>query len=196
MEKNEEYADNAIQKEESDMKNNSNTTPVTKPDHGIDVTITMHDKALFDFMLLSSFKGFGMINWVLSVIAMIIAPIMFYQNKISLALLMLGIVVLNVVVKPLQFKYQSKLQMSQNEIFKHPIQYTIAKEGIFISQSSGEGIIEWNQIIKVYEAKKMLLLYIGKTQAFILIKEQMAVNKIEQIKRLIQNETNVKNNFR
>ena len=75
---------------------------------------------------------------------------------------------------PLNLKTRAKMQMQQ-EVFKHPINYQLKEDGIYVTSPASEepAVLPWEYIYKVATWKDYLLIYSNRINAYILPKSDI-----------------------
>lgn len=88
---------------------------------------------------------------------------------------------------PMNLKLRVKAQMAQ-EVFKHPLTYTLTDTGVAVSSPASEEPAElpWEYIYKVSTWKDYLLIYSNRINAYIIPKEDISL-QYDQVVDFIKN---------
>jgi hypothetical protein len=155
------------------------------------VTAKVTEKDLFYFFVYHNYSRLsGKLTGALGVVSLIAAPIVIGQDLISGVLL--AVLAISFLVQPLlSFFIRSRSLMKKNPIFRNETVFTVEKEGVLINQYQSSQTLKWDQLVKVSETKRMVLLYVDKMQAFLIPKSSFAsledqvafLNAIEDMRR-------------
>lgn len=126
----------------------------------------------------------GIIGLCISFGAFILFIIRFQQYEMTAKCLLLVISLLFTVVQPLQLLLKAANQIKRTPMFQEPIRYTFRPDGLELSQKDQNGIISWEQIMKVIDTNRYIIIYITRMRAYIFPKSQM--HDIEEIKEMIR----------
>ncbi len=138
------------------------------------VTVKVTEKDLFYFFLYHNYSRVsGKMTGALGVISLIAAPIVIGKDLVIG--LLLAVLAFSFLVQPvLSFFVRSKSLMKHNPVFKSETIFTVEKEGIHINQHESSQMLKWEQLLKVSETTRMILLYVDKMQAFLIPKNSFA----------------------
>ena len=160
--------------------------PATQPENGknpdkeenvnklMEFDIRMTAKALNDYFLYHCYTGFsGIFSIVLGIgiIGYAIYGLCIGAVPQSLLYLLFGAFFL--VYTPVNLNTRAKRQMMVSDMFKNPLHYTITEKGIVVQQNKTSAEVEWSDLYKVVSTKRSLIVYAGKRNAFIWIKEDL-----------------------
>jgi hypothetical protein len=112
---------------------------------------------------------------IIAIICIIYLPIpilnIIIGNKempISIFFVVLAIPLWVFVGFPKFIKYKLNKTMLKDEFTKKVQRYKISEDNISISSSSGETLIDWNELYKVVELKSCFAIYLSKIQIFVI----------------------------
>lgn len=129
----------------------------------------------------SKFSGWFGVGISLVALVMIIIGRNTYEGLEIATLIVLALMF--TVIRPLQLVKQAARQVDDQIIFQDPINYTVCKDGIIISQRDQFVNILWEHIVNVADTKKALYVYTSPVMAFIFPKDQIS-NEKEITKRI------------
>lgn len=130
--------------------------------------VKMTSGILYTYLLRHNYLSFN--GWVGVGLGFIL--IAFYFTSDNLWSLLAGLVVL--IYPFLSLYTKSKKQMLLNPSFKNPLLYKIDDEGIRVSQGADEVQVNWEQLYKVINARKMILIYTSPLNAWIIPRNILA----------------------
>ena len=78
------------------------------------------------------------------------------------------------VVHPLQLYNRARKQVTKNEVFKKPLDYTLTEEGVTLSQGEESQSFTWADVYQIKEYKSQILVYTGRVYACIWPKSAIA----------------------
>lgn len=136
--------------------------------------VKMTPKILFDFQLFHTYHSFsGVFGILFGIGTLILAIATFGKVSVSMTAVYLLFTVYLLPLQPVMLYFRAAKQAKLNPVFRKPLTYVVNDEGITSAQEESEAHIAWEQIVKVKETKKSLLLYTGKRYCSILPKESM-----------------------
>ncbi|SFR73535.1 YcxB family protein [Anaeromicropila populeti] len=149
------------------------------------LSIIITPKDMHHFLVKHTYGGVsGIVGILISVVALIFLAIGYQHNDTLKNVMLAGIGALFTVVQPLQLKLKAAQQVKLNPMFQKPLLYLIDGSGIKVSQMEEEAAVAWEDIRKVVETKKSIIVYMSPVRAFIWPKEQYS-DKAVQVKELI-----------
>ena len=89
------------------------------------------------------------------------------------------------VVQPIMLYSKAKKQVKKNAETNQPLQYTISKTGIGVTQGELSAFSNWEEIVKVTSTKTLVMLYTSRIHAYVIPKKDVA-EKLDEFKQLIQ----------
>lgn len=170
-----------------EMQQDINTTEKDKKEEvsGISVDIKIGTKDMFYFFMRHNYACFsGIFSLFISIGAALLFIIRFQQYDITAKCLLAIVALLFTVIQPLQLLLKAANQIKRTPMFHEPIHYTFREDGLELSQHDQNGIISWDQIMKIIDTGTYLIIYITRMRAYIFPKNQM--KEIDKIKEMIQ----------
>ncbi|QNM06640.1 YcxB family protein [Qiania dongpingensis] len=139
----------------------------------IRVTTEIKPKYLFRFQVYHTYFGLtGVLLVLLSVMALVDLIGNFGSMAVWAKIFCIFILIWGLVLNPLNLYYKSKKQAASTELFQHPIDVEISKDGLGIFQGDKGGLVEWKDITKIVILKNVVLFYMGKVRAHLLPLDQ------------------------
>ncbi len=140
----------------------------------VKIEVLLKTKDMFAFLMnhtYSSISGFvGIILSACAFIAFVYSvdnPNMTIEYKG--VLLVTGL--LFTVIQPIMLYYKAGKQLKRNEFFKKPINYSFDEKNVIISQDEDKAEYTWEDVFKITSTKKLVILYLTGSRAFVLPKE-------------------------
>ena len=138
---------------------------------------------LFRFLMHYNYKNAGgVIGIGISVVCLGYLLYSFPHNTNMMNLLLLFMGLLFTVIQPLMLLKKAAVQVVKNPAFQEYLEYEVGEEGITICQKELEQKVLWQDIYKIVENKKQMLIYTSRVNACIWPKEQVGEEKLQQIK--------------
>ena len=138
---------------------------------------------LFRFLMHYNYKNAGgVIGIGISVVCLGDLLYSFPHNTNMMNLLLLFMGLLFTVIQPLMLLKKAAVQVVKNPAFQEYLEYEVGEEGITICQKELEQKVLWQDIYKIVENKKQMLIYTSRVNACIWPKEQVGEEKLQQIK--------------
>lgn len=142
------------------------------------VRITVKD--MFLFLLQHSYRGSALIADAIvtfGAIGMLLAG--FGKGDPVKAVALILVALLFTVVHPVQLYSRARKQVTKNDVFKKPLDYTLTDEGITLSQEAESQSFGWTDVYQVRESKSQILVYTGRVYACIWPKRDLAEHEEE-----------------
>lgn len=139
--------------------------------------IQMTTGAMYKFLMYHTyhkFSGFFSIVLGLVLIGFYLSP-SGRSTQNSLVYLVFGILFL--LYEPWTLYTKAAQQAKLNPVFKKPLTYIAAEEGIQVVQDEASSELSWDNVYKVRETAQSILVYTNTKNAFIWIKKQMGVEE-------------------
>lgn len=151
----------------------------------ISVDIKIGTKDMFYFFMRHNYACFsGIFGLFISIGAGLLLLIRFQHYEIGAKCLLLVIALLFTVIQPLQLLLKAANQIKRTPMFHEKIRYTFQEEGLELSQKDQNGLIPWEQIMKVVDTGKYMIIYITRMRAYIFPKSQ--IKELDRIKEIIR----------
>lgn len=182
----EEFQDSAKSFTE-EMQQDINTTERDKKEEvsGVSVDIKIGTKDMFYFFMRHNYACFsGIFSLFISIGAALLFIIRFQQYDITAKCLLAIVALLFTVIQPLQLLLKAANQIKRTPMFHEPIHYTFREDGLELSQHDQNGMIPWDQIMKIIDTGTYLIIYITRMRAYIFPKNQM--KELDKINEMIQ----------
>ena len=140
---------------------------------------------LYSFMMHHTYSGMsGIFGIIISVGSLIICAIKFSELDTTAiaALIIIGLIF--TVIQPLMLYKKAFMQVKRNKNINAKLHYTLAEEGITVSQGENEAQVKWYEVRKKVVTGKAVYLYMSPVRAFIFPKAQCG-GSFEEINTLI-----------
>lgn len=138
------------------------------------IDVKMTKKAMFDFMLYTSYTSFsGLSGGVFGVITLMLAVRTMMSGNPSAAAPFVLCTILFLVAIPMQMKMRANEQVLRTPMFQKPIHYELTEEGVKVSQDGASAVNAWEDFRKAVSTGQSVILYITKARAIILPKESI-----------------------
>lgn len=170
-----------------EMQQDINTTEQDKKEEvsGVSVDIKIGTKDMFYFFMRHNYACFsGIFSLFISIGAALLFIIRFQQYDITAKCLLAIVALLFTVIQPLQLLLKAANQIKRTPMFHEPIHYTFREDGLELSQHDQNGMIPWDQIMKIIDTGTYLIIYITRMRAYIFPKNQM--KELDKINEMIQ----------
>ncbi len=170
-----------------EMQQDINTTEKDKEEEvsGVSVDIKIGTKDMFYFFMRHNYACFsGIFSLFISIGAALLFIIRFQQYDITAKCLLAIVALLFTVIQPLQLLLKAANQIKRTPMFHEPIHYTFREDGLELSQHDQNGMIPWDQIMKIIDTGTYLIIYITRMRAYIFPKNQM--KELDKINEMIQ----------
>lgn len=156
-------------------------------DKKITVRIELKVSDMYEFLLRHAYTSVaGVIGVAISLAALVLFFIGLGESDTYQNILLLVIASLFTIVNPIQLRMKAKQQVMLNPMFKIPLDYEFADDGIVVRQNEQEAQLTWEDAFKVIETKKLIIIYFSRVTGYILPKEQLGEDK-EALIQLIRN---------
>ena len=141
--------------------------------------IKMAPGDMYRFLMYHAYHSF---SGIFSIIAGLILLVLFFVNKGNNTpngwiYLLFGVLFL--AYQPWTLYTSSVKQVKLNPTFKKPLRYIVSDESIAVRQGEDAGQVSWEDVRKVRESAKNILVYTGKKNACIWVKSQLGQNETE-----------------
>ncbi len=148
-------------------------------------SVQMTEKYMYDFLLYSYYTRFsGLFSTIVGVFCLGNGITLLMNESMSQSLIWIFLAIFLLVMTPINMKSKAKLQVTQSEMFKNPLEYELNDEGVVIRQDEQEARVTWDEMMKAVSTQKSVILYITKIRAIILPKECMGEMYEEAIKAI------------
>lgn len=141
---------------------------------------------MYDFLLRHAYRGYrGMIGIIISIGALVLYLNGFGQGDRVQNVLLILMASLFTIINPIHLYYKAFKQVKLNETFRKPLNYKVSKDGITVGQGEEEGQMPWEEIMRVVETRKSMIIYISNVIAYIFPKECLGT-EYEPFKKMIK----------
>lgn len=141
---------------------------------------------LYHFLLQYNYKSFsGIFGVIISLLSLGYVVATYEKHDVTINIIFLLIGLLWTVIQPLLLLQKASQQVSRNEAYKAALEYEFDSKGLKIHQGKEKAEVLWENIVRVKEDRKQILLFTSRVHACILPKKQFA-EELQQIKALIQ----------
>lgn len=148
----------------------------------IEFDVQINHKDLFGFNIRQTYLGSqGIISILIGILCMVMAGTQFNEGNIGYGILYIAIGILIVAYIPGALWLRAKKTMKVNEVLAGVLHYSFDEKGITVTQGEEAGVLPWENVYKMIAAKKHILIYSNRVNAYIIPKDQ-----ITQMDELIQ----------
>lgn len=128
---------------------------------------------MYGFLMYHTYHGFSGIFSIVAGVALILFYIFNRQGSVSNVWIYLAFGVIFLFYQPCALYTKAVSQVKLGVSFKKPLRYRLTEKGIEVIQEKDSGEVSWEQIFKVRETGKRILVYTSEKNAFIWVKAQM-----------------------
>lgn len=156
----------------------------------IQVKVTVMD--MYSFLMYHSYSGIqGIMNLVISggAIVLLLCGVGKGNSLATIALVLAA--ALFTIINPINLFLKSIKQVVLLPTFRKPLSYTFGEEGILVRQEEAEMLTGWNEVVRVVENRRSILVYMSAVRAYILPKKQY-VGQVEAVKKQLENYCSVR----
>jgi len=147
---------------------------------------------LFDFLLYNVYHGFfGIVSMVIILFSVVLLITGIREEGTIQKILLVAIILVFVAGVPWMLRLQAAKQLKLSPINGKSLVYEISSDGIQIKQGRNTLTNEWNEVRKVVETRKSIIVYSQRAGAFILPKHEIAED-YEALKSLLRSNTELK----
>lgn len=147
---------------------------------------------MYNFLLRHAYGGYqGIIGIVISVGAFSLYLSGFGKGDSFSTLLLIVMSSLFTIIQPLHLYYKAAKQVKLNPVFREPLNYKVNQEGITVGQGEEEGLMPWEDIVKVIETKRSVIIYLSRINAYIFPKRELG-EQYEAFKSFINKHVDAK----
>lgn len=150
----------------------------------IQVKVTVMD--MYSFLMHHSYSGIqGILNLFISggAIVLLLCGVGRGNTLVMTALVLAA--ALFTVINPINLLLKSIKQVVLLPTFRKPLSYTFGEEGILVRQEEAEMLTGWNEVVRVVENRRSILVYMSAVRAYILPKKQYA-GQVEVVKKKLK----------
>jgi len=141
---------------------------------------------MYNFLLCHAYAGYqGIVGILISVGAFALYLSGFGKGDSFATLLLILMSALFTIIQPLHLYYKAAKQVKLNPVFREPLNYKVNKEGITVGQGEEEGLMLWQDIVKVMETKRSVIIYLSRINAYIFPKRELG-EQYETFKNFIK----------
>lgn len=136
--------------------------------------VKMTKKAMFDFMLYTSYTSLsGIIGVILGGVILVLGIRQCMFENYSTAATFFLFAAIFLIGNPLHLKARAAEQVMRSPMFQKPISYELNEEGILISQDEQSVLNEWGDFRKAVSTGQSVILYVTKVRALIFPRESL-----------------------
>lgn len=128
---------------------------------------------MYRFLMYHTYHEFSGIFSIVAGIALIAFYVFNRQGTVSNVWIYLAFGIIFLLYQPAALYTRAIRQVKLGTSFKKPLRYRLSPEGIAVIQDKMSGQITWNEVFKVRETGKTILVYTNGKNAFIWVKAQM-----------------------
>ena len=134
--------------------------------------VKMTKKAMFDFMLYTSYTSLsGIIGVIFGGVTLVLGIRQCMFGSYSTAATFFLFAAIFLIGNPLHLKARAAEQVMRSPMFQKPISYELNEEGIRISQDEQSVLNEWGDFRKAVSTGQSVIIYVTKVRALIFPRE-------------------------
>lgn len=152
----------------------------------IEFDVKLEVKDMYRFSMYHTYTGFqGIFSIVIAIVAFAFAVLTYGQVTATYTFIyaMFGVVFL--LYMPCTIYTNAKRQFLMSDVLKQSLHYNMNEKGIISSQGEEKAELLWEQVYKIVETKKNLLIYSNRRNAFI-IPKVIIEDQYEQMRELMR----------
>ena len=158
--------------------------------NGINIQVKLKTKHMFEFQMRHTYLCVQGIIGVCISLGTLVFLLLFHKHYDMLTNMVLALVALMyTVIYPFQMLQRSVQLVKLSPVLSKPLSYTFTSEGILVSQDNDDALLPWEDITKVVETRKLILVYSSPKNGYILPKAQYK-EQYGDIKDMIKNSVN------
>lgn len=139
--------------------------------------------SMYRFLMYHTYHGFAGIFSVFAGIGLLVLYAVMRGGSQSWMYLLFGVLFL--VYEPWTMLTKAAQQTKLNPVFRKPLHYLVDETGIQAAQDEAQTYIPWDSVQKVCETGSSILVYTGKLNATIWVKNQMGA-ELSNVKQLMK----------
>ena len=144
-----------------------------KQEKGIEININLKTNHMYEFQMRHTYRRTsGVISLAFSIGAFIYFLITREYNEYMMNLLLVFASLMFTVIYPLQMFQRSLQLVKLSPVLSKTLNYTFTTEGILVSQDNDDALLPWENIMKVVETRRLILVYSSPKNGYILPKAQ------------------------
>lgn len=125
-------------------------------------------KDMYAYLMYHAYKGIGIFNIILSVIAIIMLIQGGSSQDSTRFMILLFIALFFTVIQPVTLYLKAAQQIMGNPLFQKPIKYTFNEEEFITSQEKESMSVTYDKIWKIKVLSKRIFIYTGRFNASII----------------------------
>lgn len=143
-------------------------------------------KDMFDFLMRHTYVSIsGIFGVLLSIGAIVLFLYNYNKQEMFYNVLLLLIAAVFLIIQPIQLWIKAAKQVKLNPMFKEALYYTLNEEGIIVTQKEETLSLKWEEIKKVVESKRNIIIYVTSVSAYILPKNQLQM-QLSDIRKILK----------
>ena len=136
--------------------------------------VKMTKKAMFDFMLYTSYTSLsGIVGVIFGGVTLVLGIRQCMFGSYSTAATFFLFAAIFLIGNPLHLKARAAEQVMRSPMFQKPISYELNEEGIRISQDEQSVLNEWGDFRKAVSTGQSVIIYVTKVRALIFPRESL-----------------------
>ena len=136
--------------------------------------VKMTKKAMFDFMLYTSYTSLsGIVGVIFGGVTLVLGIRQCMFGSYSTAATFFLFAAIFLIGNPLHLKARAAEQVMRSPMFQKPISYELNEEGIRISQDEQSVLNEWGDFRKAVSTGQSVSIYVTKVRALIFPRESL-----------------------
>lgn len=147
-----------------------------------EIKVTTWD--MYVFLMYHTYHAFSGIFSIVAGVALILFYFINRHGSISNLWIYLAFGIIFLIYQPVALYTRAAKQVKLGTSFKKPLGYRLSKEGIEVIQGDVTGQVTWDQVYRVRETGRLILVYTNARNAFIWVKAQMGSGE-QAVKEMI-----------
>lgn len=145
-------------------------------------------KDMFDYNIYHNYRNFqGIISLIMGVVLLVLCFFAVKQDANVSYILITGFLGLFfTIITPVRIYFKSFQQVKLTPSFKKPISYTLTDGEITVSQDDAKAVIPLNEIMKVCDTGKSIILYVTGVRAYIFPKRDIG-GQLDELVTILKN---------
>lgn len=140
----------------------------------VEVSMQMTTAAMFEFSYWHSYHGFmGIVNYAFSFAALAALLAGYGKGNMVAMVALIILASLFTIINPLLLLKKSARQVKTSPMFQKPLTYTFDAQGFTVAQGEDAATASWTDVLLIRETKNLIILYMGASNATILLKKEI-----------------------
>jgi len=150
-------------------------------------SVKMNFSALYSYVINTNYRSFpGVVSLVFSLFAAVVLVLRWDIMASNYKALFIIAALLFTVINPLALAFKTFKQLKLSPSYKKPLDYTFTDKGITVAQGEASQDIEWKHICRIMMTEKMLAIYTGRLNAFVIPLKELGEDRGKIIASVVQ----------